>query len=382
MHRPASLALIALPLALLAACDPSRPTAVAPVTDGAAFDHAAALATPTVVASGLSNPRGLAFGPDHAMYVAVAGTGGTLSTAGLCQQVPSPPGPGPFTGGYTGSIVRVDAGGRQTTFAEGLPSALGGGGVTGVADLAFVGDHLFALINAGCANGNLHYASGVYAVGAGGRWQQMIANLGHFTDANPVANPDEDDFAPGGNWYSMIAAGGSLYALDANGGQLVRVGLPSGAVSRVIDMSATEGHIVPTALAAAGHGGLLVGNLGTFPAVTGDAKIFHVSPSGAKTLATTGFTTILGLAMAGSDMYVLETLTCPAAPLPCVPAPFAAGTGRVVRLDAHGTRTVVAAGLNWPTSLRLGPDGALYVTNKGYNLPPGSGEVLRVDVSR
>ena len=33
----------------------------------------------------------------------------------------------------------------------------------------------------------------------------------------------------------------------------------------------------------------------------------------------------------------------------------------------------------FPTAMRLGPDGALYVSNKGYG-PPQPGEILRVSV--
>jgi hypothetical protein len=38
--------------------------------------------------------------------------------------------------------------------------------------------------------------------------------------------------------------------------------------------------------------------------------------------------------------------------------------------------TVASAGLVSPTSVALGPDGALYVSNRG--IFPGTGEVLRI----
>ena len=55
--------------------------------------HAVTLPKVTVVASGLNNPRGLAFGPGGALYVAEGGTGGTTSTKGQCTQVIPPIGP-------------------------------------------------------------------------------------------------------------------------------------------------------------------------------------------------------------------------------------------------------------------------------------------------
>ena len=80
----------------------------------------------------------------------------------------------------------------------------------------------------------------------------LIANLSAFQASHPVANPDEEDFEPDGTWYSMIAAGGALYPMDSNHGELDRV-TPDGAISRVIDISASVGHVVPTALAQRGR---------------------------------------------------------------------------------------------------------------------------------
>src|SRR5687768_8143230 len=66
----------------------------------------------TVVMRGLNNPRGLAFGPDGALFVAEAGRGG----AGPCFQSMQVVCYGP-----TGAIGRL-AGGVQDTVVSGLPS--------------------------------------------------------------------------------------------------------------------------------------------------------------------------------------------------------------------------------------------------------------------
>ena len=48
------------------------------------------------------------------------------------------------------------------------------------------------------------------------------------------------------------------------------------------------------------------------------------------------------------------------------------------------TREVIASGLNLPTAMTFGPDGALYVSVWGFGPPPslpnGPGEVLRIRV--
>ncbi|HUP13012.1 MAG TPA: hypothetical protein VM187_12385, partial [Niastella sp.] len=80
------------------------------------------VASVSVFASGLNNPRGLTFGPEGSLYVAEGGIGGTNSTAGQCTQITPPD--GPYTGSNTGArILRVGKYGNVSTVADSLPSS-------------------------------------------------------------------------------------------------------------------------------------------------------------------------------------------------------------------------------------------------------------------
>src|SRR5918994_2113021 len=94
----------------------------------------------TVVIGGLDAPRGLTFGPDGKLYVAEAGSGGDEQSAWVPPFQTAKFGP-------SGRILKID-GGQSTVVASGLQSvALGPAAeVTGVNDLVFIGQTLYAIV--------------------------------------------------------------------------------------------------------------------------------------------------------------------------------------------------------------------------------------------
>ena len=197
----------------------------------------------------------------------------------------------------------------------------------------------------------------------------MIANQSAFIHSHPVANPNPPDFEPDGTWYSMVADQGALYAVEPNHGEVDRV-TPGGSISRLVDVSATFGHVVPTAIAL--HGVFYLGNLGDFDAedLVGDENVFQVNPNGKISTRATGLEKVLGLAFDGGKLYALETATTAGPPLP--------GTGAIVRVMAGGVTETVVSGLVFPTGMTIGPDGAFYVSENGFGFPAGAGKIIRI----
>lgn len=341
-----------------------------------------AVAVTVLVPSGLNNPRGLRFGPDGHLYVAEGGTGGTNSTAGQCEQVVPPV--GPYTGSETGGrISRIDvATGTRTTVTDTLPSSQTsvnlGNLVSGVADIDFIDGQLYALLaGAGCSHGVTGLPNGIVKVNADGTWK-LVANLSAFQQAHPVAAPNPGDFEPDGTWWSMVAVRGALYAVEPNHGEMVRV-TTDGRVTRVIDISAAQGHVVPTSIAY--HGNFYVSALGTFdPDQLNAQSVFKITPSGRLAVVATGLSKVLGMTFdARANLYVLETSFSTTDPGP------APGTGRLLRIRPNGQQDVLVDStsglLTFPTGMAFGPDGALYVGNVGFGPPPiGLGQILRIEI--
>ena len=348
-------------------------------------------ANATVYGSGFEGPRGLRFGPDGYLYVAEAGTGGSFSTGTACTQVPGPV--GPYTGGGVSRISKISPSHVVTTVATGFPSTVDAqGDLIGMADVAFLNGTLYGLVSGGgCSHGNPKSPTGIAEVDRkSGKWT-LIADIGAYLKSHPAKYESADDFEPDGTLYSMIALDGKLFTVEPNHGQVLSV-TPRGEINQVIDISASEGHIVPTSIAER-DGSLYVGNLNLFPINPQWARIltmsrpgfddFNPAPGfeshGARIVkSTAGFTTVVAVDF-GPDglLYVLELSNGAGFPTP--------GLGDVVRVKRSGEIETVVKGLVVPTGMTFGPDRALYISNLGAipagALPPGSGQVLRIPVA-
>ena len=111
----------------------------------------------------------------------------------------------------------------------------------------------------------------------------------------------------------MIAIGRALYPMDSNHGELDRV-TQAGRISRVIDISASQGHVVPTALVH--RGATYIANLGLFEASdqAGDEKVWKLTDHRTLRVRATGVEKVLGLAFRGDKLYALEMSTSAGGP--------------------------------------------------------------------
>ena len=338
-----------------------------------AIPAGASASTITQVMHGLDNAKGLAFGPEGALYVAEAGSGGPAN--GLCWTSPRPD-LGVRCYGATGAISRYWHG-TQERIVTGLPSlenpafagpaagpqhisfqgrggmyvTIGFGGDPAARDLVFPGLGFAQLLKI--------TPSGV---------KLPVADIGAYEAAN---NPDglQVDTNP----YAVLALPGHQLVTDAGGNSLLDV-RADGSISTVTSFPKVMGSFgaadpVPTEVVLGPDGAYYVSNLSGVPFTPGSALVWRVLPDGSKTVYADGLTQVTDLAF-GPDgsLYVLQHGTMP----------FFGGPGSIIRIAPDGTRTTIdtQGRLNHPAGLVVGPDGALYVAN--FSIAPDVGEVLKI----
>jgi len=419
----------------------------------------------TTVMTGLDNPRGLAFGPGGALFVAEAGYG-----AAPCPPIP----PGGVTlscYGLTGAISRLWQG-QQDRVVTGLPSISFrfGASARGPHDIAFrlqggppwsalggPGAHVTIGLEADPATrdtlnrpdlGKLFHIplSALYAPSAhlcdhdcarpvvdiaafetgggpdGGVAESdpygLMAEPRRHRDGHHDGLDGEDDDHRRGHHHdddddeADEGIRGSDVVVDASGNSLLRVNtdgeisllavFPSRSTTPprpLVPGALMPTDSVPTSVVVGPDGAYYVGELVGIPfmgALRDKSNVYRVAPGQdpyhPKVFLDghlTGFNAIIDIAFKGSDLYILQHWTL-------APTTLAMAPGRLVRVACGGRPlvcdglhpTTVLDGLDGPTAIAFGPDGALYLSNKGAspafaNPPAGhdpKGEVLRIDL--
>jgi hypothetical protein len=337
-----------------------------------------AQALPTVMATGLDNPRGLAFGPDGMLYVVEAGRGGSST---LC--LPTPNGMGTRCYGATGAVTRITGPGVHQRVLTGLPSLAvpSGGEATGPQDIDFGFGRAFITVGSGGDPAllapfraqNINFGR-LLQVSLQGVITPLVDVAAHETFNNP--EPTQLD----SNAFGLEILSNRGLMTDAGGNSLLQVDtsltistlavfpprMVTGPGGTPIPMEA-----VPTSIAEGPDGSLYVGELTGFPFPVGGARVYRVPANGGTPVVVAeGFTNIIDIAI-GADgaAYVLEHdangLLAPG------------NTGRLIKIGPFGSRTELATGqLFAPGKMAIGPDNAIYVTVNASSA--GIGGVLRI----
>ncbi len=331
---------------------PARPALIAML----AIVGAHTLVTPlraaepvTIVAAGLTNPRGFTVDQEGRIDVAIAGTSGP--TAG----------------------VATVADGCATMVVQNQPSyRIVFAAPTGVADVAQSDGQRYFLQSGGDIDrGNT--PNGLYRYDDAGT-TTLVADVSSFIRDNPVSDRPRD-YDTDGQPYALLPMGDAFWATEGNSNQVLRLGL-DGTVSRVADLS--PGHPIPTGIAPAPDGGAYVGFLTHIPYEEGAAKVVRVDPDGTVTEVWAGLTLVTALAVdTEGALYALEMATAFGDDQEAI----GPGSGKVVRQTGPASAEDVVTGLSLPIAMDFGPDGALYIAGPAFGADNGEGVILRVDLA-
>jgi sugar lactone lactonase YvrE len=310
--------------------------------------------SPRLLASGLMGTIGATIGPDGALYVAE---------------------------GAIGKITRINLrSGEMRTFAYGLPPAVIP--IGGATDIAFIGRTAYVLVALVDFTGNgTGVPNGIYRIDDKDSFT-VIADLGAYSLENPPV------IDPAGSWDYFVATG-VQYALQPYGdGLLVSDGHHNRVLHVAIDGDAgtiTElkqfGNVVPTGLAATADR-VYSAELGPLPHLPEDGRVVSFDPldTAATRVVASGVSMIVDVEFGPQGtLYALSQGDKPDDPNFVAGDPAAPNTGRLLSIESDGTFTVLADGLDRPTSLDFACDIAVVVTLTGEVWKYETGRGTRCD---
>jgi hypothetical protein len=334
---------------------------------------AATATTVTTIMTGLDNPRGLAFGPEGALYAVEAGRGGSGPPCRIQRGITQ-------CYGATGAISRLWQG-VQEKWLTGLPSMAAPSGAeaeSGPQHISFQGRG-GAYVTVGLGTSPARREPLLPELALSGKLLKVtpsggIKEIADLASYEGTVNPDGSLIDS--NPFGVLAQPGRQLVVDAGANAVLEVAT-NGEVSTRAVLGARANptpigppfvEAVPTAIAEGPDGALYVSELTGVPFLTGFARIQRIARDGTVSVYATGLTTAIDLAF-GDDgaLYALQHASC---------GPFFACPGSLVRVTAGPPHPIVYGGLSRPSAFTIGPDGAFYVSNRGASA--GIGEVLRI----
>ena len=280
----------------------------------------------------------------------------SLLASGLQGAFGSTVGPGGdlyVTEGAARRISRVDTEtGTVTTIASGLPAQVIPG-VGAASDVAFIDGTAYVLVQfIGPFLGGPDEVIGIYRVDGPDSFT-VVADIGAFNVANP---PDTDFEAPIGVQTSFQAFQGGFLVTDGHLNRMLRVTLDGDvSVVRAFD------NVVPVGLETWGNR-IYLAQAGPLPHLPADGKIVSFTEkSSTTTEVAAGGPLLVDVERGrGNTLYGLAQGIWP--PGTYAGNPALPNTGQLLRVNGDGTFTVIADGLNQPSSMEIIKDTAYVVT--------------------
>jgi hypothetical protein len=268
------------------------------------------------------------------------------------------------TEAVAGRIVRVDPRtGMVTTFASGLPAGNPGIGIGGVMDVAFIGSTAYALVTLVGPDVGGSDVVGIYRMDGPNSFT-VVADIGQYAIDNPPTTPFPYG-VPTGVQYALDPFRGGFLVTDGHHNRVLRVTL-DGEISELIGF----GDVVPTGLAVSGST-IYLAEAGPVPHNPADGKVVRLTPNAPNAVeVASGAPLLVDVEFGrGRTLFALSQGDFPAGGPPGAPA--LPDTGSLVRANGDGTFSMVADGLDLPTSLEI-------IQNSAY-VATLSGEVWKIE---